>query len=90
MGNLLQTTVSTKGQVILPKAIRDHQKWRAGTILTVEETKDGVLLRSVPLFARTELKDVVGMLAYKGPTISIEEMDKAGPSEAELSLYDRR
>jgi AbrB family looped-hinge helix DNA binding protein len=86
----LVTTVSTKGQVILPKAIRDHRKWRAGTKLTVEETRDGVLLRAVPVFPRTELKDVAGMLAYKGPPISIEDMEKAGPSEAERGNYDRR
>ena len=29
----LTTTVSTKGQVILPKAIRDQRRWPAGTEL---------------------------------------------------------
>jgi len=39
------TIVSTKGQVILPKAIRDQRHWGAGTRLIVEETADGVLLK---------------------------------------------
>jgi AbrB family looped-hinge helix DNA binding protein len=36
----LTTTVSTKGQVILPKAIRDQRHWPAGTELMVEDTPD--------------------------------------------------
>lgn len=88
MGDLSTTTLSTKGQLVLPKAIRDRRKLRAGTKFTVEETKDGILFRPVPLFPRTELKDVIGMLAYKGPRISIEEMDTAVLAEARRS-YDR-
>ena len=47
------TRISTKGQVILPKSVRDHRKWGAGTKLIVEETADGVLLRAAPLFKPT-------------------------------------
>lgn len=78
----LTTIVSTKGQVILPKAIRDHRHWPAGTKLTVEETPDGVLLRSAPLFPPTTVDKVFGSLDYKGPTLSIEEMDAAVLAEA--------
>ena len=35
------TTVSTKGQVILPKSIRDGRRWLPGTRLVIEETADG-------------------------------------------------
>ena len=88
MGDLSTTVLSTKGQLVLPKAIRDQQKLRPGTKFTVEVTKDGYLFRPVPLFPRTELKDVAGMLAYKGPPISIEDMDIAVLAEAKRS-YDR-
>ena len=37
----MTTTVSTKGQVILPKAIRQRRDWDAGTRLLVEETPEG-------------------------------------------------
>ena len=33
-----KTKVSTKGQVILAKAIRENHKWKPGTELNVEET----------------------------------------------------
>ncbi|MBV9863466.1 MAG: AbrB/MazE/SpoVT family DNA-binding domain-containing protein [Alphaproteobacteria bacterium] len=76
-GEELRTTVSTKGQVILPKTVRERRKWTAGTRLIVEETPDGVLLRAAPAFAPTRHAEVAGMLAYTGPAKTIEEM-KAG------------
>jgi AbrB family looped-hinge helix DNA binding protein len=75
------TTVSTKGQVILPKAIRERRRWRAGTRLVVEDTPDGVLLKPAPLFAPTRPEDVFGMLKYSGPPKTIEEMDAAIEAE---------
>lgn len=77
----ITTTVSTKGQVILPKVIRSKRRWEAGTKLLVEETADGVLLKSAPLFKPTQMKDVYGAANYKGPPVSIEDMDKAVEAE---------
>jgi AbrB family looped-hinge helix DNA binding protein len=71
----LTTTVSTKGQVILPKAIRQRRDWSPGTRLVVEETSEGVLLKPAPLFARTDPEKVRGMLAYRGKAKTLEEMD---------------
>ena len=71
------TTLSTKGQVILPKSIRDQRKWDVGTRLTVENTKDGVLLKRAPQFARTRAEEVFGMLEYRGRPKTIEEMNAA-------------
>jgi AbrB family looped-hinge helix DNA binding protein len=75
------TTVSTKGQVILPKAIRERRKWAAGTRLNVEGTPDGVLLKPAPLFKPTRPEDVYGMLPCSGPPKTIEEMDEAISAE---------
>ena len=76
------TVVSTKGQVILPKAIRERRQWAAGTKLTIEETPEGVLLKSAALFPETDLDSVCGMLKYDGPALTIEEMDAAVMREA--------
>lgn len=78
----LTTTVSTKGQVILPSAIRQRREWRAGTRLTVEETTDGVLLKPAPVFAPTRPEDVFGALRYTGKPKSIAEMDAGVLAEA--------
>jgi len=78
----LTTTVSTKGQVILPSAIRQRREWSAGTRLTVEETEDGVLLKPAPAFAETQPEAVFGALPYKGKPKSLAEMDAGVLAEA--------
>lgn len=77
-GPKITTTVSTKGQVVLPAALRKRFGWDVGTKLVVEETSQGVLLKgNSPFGPPTRPEDVFGMLKYKGPPISIEDMDKA-------------
>lgn len=84
----LTTVISTKGQVILPKAIRDLRHWPAGTQLAVEDTPDGVLLKAVPIFPKTDIDAVFGSLRPKGPALSIEDMDAAIAREAERRARD--
>jgi len=73
----LTTTVSTKGQVILPKAIRDQRRWPTGTRLVVRDTLEGVLLSAESPFPTTRPEDVYGILKYDGPPVSVEDMDAA-------------
>ena len=82
------TVLSTKGQVILPKAVRDRRRWAPGTKLTVEETAEGVLLRPAPLFPPTTIDEVYGSLNYNGPAKTIEEMDEAVMAEARRRARD--
>ncbi|WP_114947592.1 AbrB/MazE/SpoVT family DNA-binding domain-containing protein [Microvirga calopogonii] len=78
----LMTVVSTKGQVILPKSIRQHRHWDPGTRLVVEETPEGVLLKAAPAFAPTQPDDVYGSLPYQGPPKTLEEMEASIAAEA--------
>ena len=41
-----ETKMSAKGQVVIPKHLRDQLDWVAGTKLEIEESADGVLLRT--------------------------------------------
>ena len=82
------TVVSTKGQVILPKAIRDQRRWQPGTRLTVESTPDGVLLKPEPAFSPTKVEAVFGSLAYAGKPKTIEDMDAAVAAEARRRARD--
>ena len=59
------TRLSTKGQIILPKNIRDSRAWGPGTEFTVEETGDGILLRPAGRFPAADLDDVAGCLRSK-------------------------
>jgi AbrB family looped-hinge helix DNA binding protein len=78
----LTTILSTKGQVILPKAIREQRRWEAGTRLMVEDTADGVLLRAAPVFAPTRGEDVFASLPYAGPPKTLADMEAAITAEA--------
>ena len=77
----LTTVVSTKGQVILPKAIRDRYHLDAGTRLTVETTQHGILLKPAPSFAPTRMENVFGCLPWHGAPKTIEEMDASIAAE---------
>jgi AbrB family looped-hinge helix DNA binding protein len=70
------TRLSTKGQIVLPKSIRNSRAWGPGTEFTVEETKDGVLLRPARRLPKTTLDEVVGILKYKGKAKTLAEMDE--------------
>jgi len=82
------TVVSTKGQVILPKAIRREKQWAAGTRLVVENTGDGVLLKAAPLFAASTVADVFASLAFRGRPKSLAQMDAAIAAEARRHARD--
>ena len=78
----LMTTVSTKGQVILPKAIRDRRQWDAGTELVVEDTEEGVLLKPAAIFPRTDPKDVYASLPWPARPKTLKEMEAGIAAEA--------
>ena len=78
----LTTTLSTKGQIILPAAIRKARAWPPGTRLVVEDTTEGVLIKAAPLFPVTKPADVFGSLPHMGPPLTLEEMDAAVAAEA--------
>ena len=82
MPEQLTTTVSTKGQVILPRAIRRALGWKAGTRLVVENRPEGVLLKPEPVFAETRPQDVFACLVWEGPPKSLADMQAGILAEA--------
>ena len=76
---MLTTLLSTKGQVVIPKELRDAQQWHAGMSLVVELCPQGVLLRpdTLPLFASTRIDAVMGSVKYLGPALSAEAIEQA-------------
>jgi AbrB family looped-hinge helix DNA binding protein len=76
------TRISSKGQVVLPKALRETQKWETGTELAVEAMEGGVFLRALQPFSGTTIEHVFGCLKYRGKPKSLAEMDKAIAKEA--------
>ena len=81
------TLMSSKGQVIIPKAMRDARQWRAGTRLEVTDTAEGLLLKPVQPQQKAALPQglaaIRSRIAYAGPTRSVEEINEAVVKEAQ-------
>ncbi|MBV8202304.1 MAG: AbrB/MazE/SpoVT family DNA-binding domain-containing protein [Acidobacteria bacterium] len=73
----MRTRLSTKGQLIIPKAIRDRHGWSAGSELALEDRGDSIVIRSVGLSPKTTLEELVGCIGYRGPARSLEDMEAA-------------
>jgi AbrB family looped-hinge helix DNA binding protein len=73
----MKTRVSSKGQIVIPKSVRNHYKWTSGTVLKIEETATGVVLSPAtnPTLAQDE---VYGCLKQEVTRkVSLSEMDQA-------------
>ena len=68
------TRLSSKGQIVLPRPVRQAHRWGAGTRFTVSDTPDGILLRPAKAFPSTRVDEVFGCAGYHGPTRTLEEM----------------
>lgn len=84
------TRLSTRGQIVLPKSIRASRAWEPGTEFTVEETREGILLKPANSIKvrETSLDEVVGYLGRvrkaaggKMKRLSLRDMDAAITAE---------
>lgn len=71
------TTISTKGQIVVPQALRAARGWGPGTRLAIEETPEGLLLRAELPRRAVTLDEVCGMLGRVGPLLTPEEEEAA-------------
>ena len=67
-------TVSSKGQVVIPKEIRDELHWKAGTELTLITNASSVTLKAAPKKSGRNLADLIGMLKHEGTGLSTEAL----------------
>ncbi len=70
------TTLSSKGQVIIPKEVRTAHQWSAGTEFIVEDLGHAILLRPRSPFPPTNLGAGLGCTGYDGEPHSIEDMQQ--------------
>ncbi len=76
-----ETKLSVKGQVVIPKDVRDALHWEVGVPLSVTRTGDAVILRPTRAkrkrISYAEFRRQVPK--YEGPPVSIDNMnDKIG------------
>jgi AbrB family looped-hinge helix DNA binding protein len=75
------TRLSEKGQVVIPKDVRDRLHLVPGDRLDVIERADGVLLRKAAVKSGESFETITARIRsrvrYDGPPVSIEEMRTA-------------
>lgn len=84
----ITTTLSSKGQMVLPKALRDQKRWQAGTRLVLKDMPDGILITPERAEQTYTVDDIIGILRHDGSLVTIEQMNEAGPKGA-IERYQR-
>jgi AbrB family looped-hinge helix DNA binding protein len=80
-----QTRLSAKGQVVIPKDVRDRLGLAEGTVFDVIERAGEVVLRqhndetvlSGPEAVENAVQEIRSFYRYEGAPVSIEDMDQA-------------
>jgi AbrB family looped-hinge helix DNA binding protein len=67
--------ISAKGQITVPRAIRQKRGWEPGTRIIVIDTNEGVLLKTAPIFAPTKSHEVFGSLRYGRRPKTLKDME---------------
>lgn len=67
-------TLSSTGQVVIPKSLRDQFHCEAGHELIVETADSGVLLKAKPTGKKRRLEELRGFLQTDEPAVPIEEL----------------
>jgi AbrB family looped-hinge helix DNA binding protein len=67
-------TMTTKGQITIPKEIRDALRLKPGDRVAFVLLEDGTAkLRPM----NVKLEDLIGIIKYHGPPVTIEQMNEA-------------
>lgn len=74
--------LSSKGQFVLPKSIRDRHHWQTGTRLVVIDRGDEVVIKSAEPFAATAFESPDTPSVYHGTRLSLADMARAIAVEA--------
>jgi len=74
------TKISSKGQVVIPKDVRDRYRFVTGEALDVVDRPDGVLLRKRAPRPDASFDEITARIRarvrYEGPPVSIEDMSE--------------
>lgn len=79
--------LSSKGQIVIPKAIRDDMHLPPGTEFVISVTATGLTLTPKTLFPKASVREVRGILAKRGRTLP-DDADIKTRIKARLKAQD--
>jgi AbrB family looped-hinge helix DNA binding protein len=93
----MQTKLSAKGQVVIPKDVRDRLGLTEGTVFDVIERGSEVVLKrqartgdpSAAEAVANAVREIQSFYRYEGPPVSLADMDRA-VTEAVRKKFDRK
>ncbi len=66
--------LSSKGRLVIPRAIREAFNWSPGVELTVVPTSQGVMIQRKQQKTGKRFVDLIGSVSYNGPPLSDEAL----------------
>jgi AbrB family looped-hinge helix DNA binding protein len=79
---LMQTTLSSKGQIVIPQRIRQQHGWQPGILFNIIDKDNTLIFEPVHTKTHTILEDVIGCVGYHGKKKSQAQMDAGIIEEA--------
>jgi AbrB family looped-hinge helix DNA binding protein len=79
--------LSSKGQIVIPKAIREDMHLPPGTEFVISMTATGLTLTPKTLFPKTSVREVRGFLAQRGRALP-DDADITARIKARLKAQD--
>ena len=87
--NVLTTKLSSRGQLVIPKQVRDAHRWSENTMFTVSEHAEGILLAPIATRKKTQpLSALVGALPKPRRKLSTRELCAPVADYAETTERD--
>jgi AbrB family looped-hinge helix DNA binding protein len=85
------TKVSTRGQVVIPKDLRETYRWQTGQELDVIDTGEGLLLKARSTGQAVSWDEVAGCLRHlaKGKSAPTDEQMRAAVRQMAAQRYRR-
>jgi len=74
--------LSSKGQLIVPKTIRNRHNWKTGTRLLVIDRGNEVVIKSSAPFEATSFESPDSPSVYQGQPLTLDDMERAVADEA--------
>jgi len=70
----MKTTLSSKGQIVIPRQIRLNHGWKPGISFTIIEEGDAIVLKPTLARKTTTIEEVIGCAGYTGPAVSLADI----------------